>query len=177
MPAGTRTEQLHKRGLQLGGRHTSGYCRSMLPSAGHRAIAWYRSHTAAAKKKKSQAGQALGGPTTSTCNLCGHLQRCHMSDIEKSRKTAKKRWHSGSRSNSRKTAGETAETPEKQSKQLFFGCFGSFSGCVSAVWPGPTRHLLRLFSGCFHCRAFGTSVDGHRDCKPILVHNSRKKIP
>ena len=44
-----------------------------------------------------------------------------------------KRALSGSLSNSRQTAGKTAETPEKQSKQLFFGCFDCFSGCFSAV--------------------------------------------
>ena len=63
-----------------------------------------------------------------------------------------------------KTAGETAETPEKQSKQLFFGCFGCFSSCFSAVLPGPTRHPFRLFFGC--PGIWHTSVDGRRDCNP-----------
>ena len=60
-----------------------------------------------------------------------------------------------------KKAGKTAEAPEKQSKQLFFGCFG----CFSAVLPWPTRSPFRLFFGCFQCRAFGTFVGGRRDCK------------
>ena len=69
------------------------------------------------------------------------------------------------------TAGKTAE---KQSRQLFFGCFGCFSGCFSAVVPRPPRHLFRLFFGCFQCRAFGTSVGGRRDCK-LCAPNRRSQ--
>ena len=105
------------------------------------------------------------GPRDSTlpCNLCGQLQRRQMPDIENSRKTAETgaKWVAV---NSRKTAGKTPETPEKRSKQLFFGCFGCLSGCFSAVLPSPTRHPFRLFFGCFQCRAFGSSVAGRRDC-------------
>ena len=53
--------------------------------------------------------------------------------------------------------------------QLFFGCFGCFSGCFSAVLPWPAQ--FRLFFGCFQYRASGTSVGGHRDC-----NRSSKKI-
>ena len=51
------------------------------------------------------------------------------------------------------------QQPEKQprlSKQLFFGCFNCSFGCVLAFLPWPPRHLFRLFSGLFQCRAFGT---------------------
>ena len=77
---------------------------------------------------------------------------------------------SGSRYSSRKTAGKTAETPEKQLFWLFLGCFffrvfRLFSGCFSAALPRPTRHPFRLFFGCFQCQAFGTSVGGRGDCK------------
>ena len=35
-----------------------------------------------------------------------------------------------------------------------------------ALCLGPTRLLIWLLSGCFQRQAFGTSVDGRRDCKP-----------
>ena len=86
-----------------------------------------------------------------TCDLRGHLQRCQMPDIEKQPKTAP----SGSRWSSRKTAGKTAETPEKQLFWLFFRLFFGCFGCFPAVLPWPTRHPFRLFSmsGIWHlCR-------------------------
>ena len=75
--------------------------------------------------------------------------------------------------NSRKNSRNTRKTAEKHSKQLFFGCFGCFSGCFSAVLPWPTRHPFRLFFGCLQCRAFGTSVGGRGDCnfRPKSVKN------
>ena len=99
---------------------------------------------------------------------------------EKQPKKAPRGWQY----NNRKTAGETAETPEKQLFWLFCGCF-CFSGCFSAVWPGPTLHLFRLFFGCFQCRAFGTSVAGRRDCNdrgvacrhPVCRHHFRFPEP
>ena len=78
------------------------------------------------------------------CNLCGHLQRCQMPDIENSRKNSRKRCRvgpgQGADENSRKTAGTTAETV----KTAFFGVFCS-SGCFSAVCRDP----LGTFFGCF----------------------------
>ena len=65
------------------------------------------------------------------CNLCGHLQRCQMPDIENSRKNSRRRCRVGPG----QTAGKTSETPKKQSKQLFFGCFGCFSGCLTGTLP------------------------------------------
>ena len=84
-----------------------------------------------------------------SCNLCGHLQRCQMRDIENSRKNSRRRCRGG--------PGQTAEKqPEKQSKntrktavltvfRVFFGCFRLFFGCLTR----PTRHLLRLFFRLF----------------------------
>ena len=84
-----------------------------------------------------------------------------------------KRMPCGSRWSSRKTAGKTAETPEKQLFWLVFGCFSGVSAVFPAVFrllhrdPLGTRHPFRLFFGCFQCRAFGTSVGGRGDCKNI----------
>ena len=64
-----------------------------------------------------------------------------MPDIENSRKTAEKVL-SGSRQNSRKTLA-----------------------VLPAVFQLFYRDPLGTFFGCFQCRAFGTSVGGHRDCK------------
>ena len=170
------------------------------------------------------------GQVEKSCNLCGHLQSCQMPDIENSRKTSRKGCRVGPR--------KTAKTPEKQPKQLFFGCFGCFFGCFirnvsgdpnpqyfsksTAVqmggvlpykweaycstngrciagfpflrslearkarrykWGACCRtnwrctavllgqvvgvgvsETLPIF-GCFQCRAYGSSVDGRRDCK------------
>ena len=86
-----------------------------------------------------------------------------------------------------KTAGKTAEkgaewewvpvkqpknSQKEQPKHPKNSCFDCFSG-VSAVCPAvfrlfdrdPLGTFFGCFSGCFQCRAFGTSVDGHRDCK------------
>ena len=42
----------------------------------------------------------------------------------------------------------------------------SFSSALSGPFPaGKQPKHGRLFSGCFQCRAFGTSVDGHKDRK------------
>ena len=35
--------------------------------------------------------------------------------------------------------------------------------CFPALCPGPTRHLFRLFFGCFQGPAFGASVAGRGD--------------
>ena len=53
--------------------------------------------------------------------------------------------------------------PKHKEKQLLT-VSAVFSGCFSAI-----LHLFRQFFGCFQCRAFGTSVDGHRDCNLIIV--------
>ena len=69
------------------------------------------------------------------------------------------------RRNSRKTAGKTPEA----CKTAVFRLFGCPSGCFSAVFPalysGATRHLFRLFFGCFQGPAFGASVAGRADRK------------
>ena len=56
-----------------------------------------------------------------------------------------------------------------QPRIFFFGCFGCSSAVLPALYPGPTRHLFRLFSGCFDCRASSTFLAGRRDCKAIQI--------
>ena len=67
------------------------------------------------------------------------------------------------RRNSRKTAGKTREA----CKTAVFRLFGCPSGCFLAVFPalysGATRHLFRLFFGCFQGPAFGAFVAGRAD--------------
>ena len=83
------------------------------------------------------------------CNLCGQLQRCQMSDIENSRKTAEKgaEWVSveqpkNSRKNSRNTR-KTADFTVFRVFRLFFRlCFGCFTESHSA----PFSAVFRLFS-------------------------------
>ena len=104
----------------------------------------------------------------------GHLQRCRMPDIENSRKTAEKgaEWVTVKQP---KNSRNTRKTYVLTEFRLFFGCFGCFSGCFSAVLPWPTRHPFRLFFGCFQCRAFGTSVGGRGDCKKRPKNRTRQK--
>ena len=89
------------------------------------------------------------------CNLRGHLQRCQMPDIENSRK--------GCRVGHGKTAEKQPEkhpkNTRKQSKQLFFVCFGCFFrlffGCLTVTHSAPFSAVFRLFSmsGIWHlCR-------------------------
>ena len=74
------------------------------------------------------------------------------------------------------SAGKTAEKqPEKHpkhAKQLFFGCLAArpavFPAVFPALCPGPTRHLFRLFFGCFQGPALGASVAGRADRKSRL---------
>ena len=101
----------------------------------------------------------------------GQPQRPRMADLENSRKTAQKGagWaRAKCRGNSRKTAGKTPEA----CKTAVFRLFGCPTGCFSAVFPalcpGPTRHLFRLFSGCFQGPPFGASVAGRADRNPIM---------
>ena len=70
------------------------------------------------------------------CNLCGHLQRCQMPDIENSRKTAEKgeEW----------LAAKQPKNSRKNSRNSRFGCS---SGCFLAVSPRATWHPFRLFFG------------------------------
>ena len=86
--------------------------------------------------------------------------RRQMPDTENSRKTAEKgaEWVPGNVPV--KQPKNSWTNSQKQSKQLFFGCFGCSSGCFWAALPWPTRHLFRLFFGCSQCRA----LDGRRDC-------------
>ena len=102
------------------------------------------------------------------CNLCGHLQRCQMPDIENSRKTAEKgaEWVKVKQpKNSRKNSRNTQKT-----------VFCCFSG-VSAVFRLCYRDPLGTLFGCFQCRAFGTSVGGRRDCNPSSFTKWLKKRP
>ena len=88
------------------------------------------------------------------------------------------------RGKSRKTAGWAA----KQPKNSCFARFGCFSGCFSAVSPAlytrATRHLFRLFLGCFQGPAFGASVAGRADRNSVpfsppksgnFLHNFRAR--
>ena len=72
----------------------------------------------------------------------------------------------GCRAGRGKTAEKQPKHPKNSQNSLFFGCFGCSSSCFSAGLPRSTRYRFRLFFGCFQCRAFGTSVDGRRDCNP-----------
>ena len=111
------------------------------------------------------------------CNLCGHLQRCQMPDIENSRKNSRKKCRVG--------PGQTAEKqPEKQPKRPKNSCFD----CFSQVF----RLFFRLFFGCltgthsalfsavfpavFNVGQFGTSVGGRRDCNTLRA-NLRMWLP
>ena len=66
---------------------------------------------------------------------------------------------SGSRSNSRKTAGKTVKTPKKKAVLTFFGVFRlffrMFFGCFTVTHSAPFSAVFRLFSmsGIWHlCR-------------------------
>ena len=105
--------------------------------------------------------QALARPAPGKnypCNLCDHLQRCQMPDIESGRKTAEKgaewvpvkqpRNSRKNNQNTRKTAVLTVFRVFRLFFRLFFGFFLS----------GPIRHPLRLFFRPL-------SMSGIRDCK------------
>ena len=72
-----------------------------------------------------------------------------MTDIENSRKTAEKdaEWVPGEVPV--KQPKNSREKLPKQSKQLFFGYFGCFSGCFSAFYWHSTRDPLGTVFGCF----------------------------
>ena len=95
------------------------------------------------------------------CNLCGHLQRCQMPDIENSRKNSRK----GCRVGHGKTAEKQPEKHPKHPKNSQNSCFSGVSGVFPAVFRLFYRDPLGTLFGCFQCRAFGTSVGGRRDCK------------
>ena len=64
----------------------------------------------------------------------------------------------------------TLKTASKQPKRVPSrnsqnSCFSGVSAVLPAVLPWLTRHLFRLVSGFFQCRAFGRSVEGRRDGK------------
>ena len=79
------------------------------------------------------------------CNLCSHLQRWQMPDIENCRKTAEKGAERVPGQSVSETAEKQPEKQPKQSKQLFSG--------VSAVLPAVSRlfhqHPHGTFFGCF----------------------------
>ena len=88
------------------------------------------------------------------CNLCGHLQRCQVPDIENSRK----RWRVGQPKNSRKNSRNTLKT----AVLTVFQVFRLFFRLLSMSDPSaPFSAVFRLFSMSGVC----TSVDGRRDCK------------
>ena len=78
-----------------------------------------------------------------------------MPDIENSRQTAEKgaEWITVKQPNNSR----------KNSWNSWKAAVLTVSATFLAVLPW---HLLRLFFGCFQCQAFGTSVDGRRDCNP-----------
>ena len=101
-------------------------------------------------------------------------------------------WHSKQRENSRKkqprgswvskVPGKQPEkkrkTAEKNSrKNSCFACLGCFFRLfVGFFFPSTSPGTLsafcfRLFSSCFQCQTFSTSVDGRRDCN--LEHQNR----
>ena len=79
--------------------------------------------------------------------------------------------------NSRVGPGQSAGKQPKNSykntrrtqKQLFVGCLAARPAAFPALDPLPTRHLFRLFFGCFQGPAFGASVVGRADlnCIPL----------
>ena len=50
----------------------------------------YKSDTFMEGKTSGDKASRLAGKPCQSCNLCGHLQRCQVPDIENSRKTARK---------------------------------------------------------------------------------------
>ena len=85
-----------------------------------------------------------------SCDLCGQLQRCPMPDIENSRKTAEKGAEWVTVKQPKNSRENSPKHPEKQSKQLFFGCFGCFPGCFSACFTVTHGTLFGCFLfGCF----------------------------
>ena len=93
------------------------------------------------------------------CNFCGHLQRRQCPTLKTAEKGAE--WVTV---NSRKTAGRTAETPEKTDKTAVFRMFRLFWLFFGLFYRDLLGILFGCFFGCFQCQAFGTSVDGRRDC-------------
>ena len=105
------------------------------------------------------------------------LQRPRTPDLEKTAEKQPKKVPRGPRvkcrRNSRKTAGKTPEA----CKTAVFRLFGCPSGCFSAVFPalysGATRHLFRLFFGCFQGPAFGASVAGRADREAMICDTAK----
>ena len=63
--------------------------------------------------------------------------------------------------NSRKN---TRNTPKNSENSCFSGVSGVFPAVFRLFYRDPPGTLFGCFSGCFQCRAFGTSVAGRRDC-------------
>ena len=122
------------------------------------------------KKGPSVQSVPTKTPRPKFFSLAATLQRC-LTSCPTFLKTAEKQPMGGCRVGHGKTAGKTAETPEKQpessQKQLFFsGVSAVFPAVFWLVYHDPLGTLFGcpLF-GCFQCRAFGTSVGGRGDCR------------
>ena len=90
------------------------------------------------------------GLVLSVCNLCSHLQRCQMPDIENSRKTPEKgaEWVAvehpkNSQRSSRNTRKTALLTVFPAVFRLFFGCF---TGTLPGTHSAPFSAVFRLFS-------------------------------
>ena len=79
--------------------------------------------------------------------------------------------------------GQTAKKqPEKQPKHpkntrktavlTFLGVSDVFPAVFRLFDRDPLGTFFGCFSGCFQCRAFGTSVDGHRDCNHRVLFSA-----
>ena len=106
------------------------------------------------------------------CNLCGHLQRRQIPDIENSRKTAEKgaEWV---------TVKQPKKQLEKQPKHPKNSCFDCFS-VVSAVFPAVFRLFYRdplgtLF-GCFSA-VFNVGHRWRQRLQKWLTHPSEAATP
>ena len=128
------------------------------------------------------------------CNLCGHLQRCQMPDIENRRKNSRKGWRVGH--------GKTAEKQLKNSRntlktvvfRVFRLFFELFFGCFTVTHSPPFSAVFRLFSmsGIWHlCRSpqkiaiqrsiLGTSREGtfvsQGSCFEVPLRVCRGAVP
>ena len=100
-------------------------------------------------------GVQLGNPETMCaihCNLCGHLQRCQMPDIENSRITAEKgaEWVTAKQpKTSRKNSRNTRKTPENSQNSCFSGASAVFPAVFRVFYRDPLGTLFGCFSAVF----------------------------
>ena len=90
-----------------------------------------------------------------SCDLCGQLQRCHMPDIENSRKTAEKgaEWVTVKQpKNSRENSRNTRKTVKTAVFRVFRLFSRLFFGCFTMTHSAPFSAVFRLFSmsGIWH---------------------------